>query len=176
MPTSYRRRASAGRRRWRSAAIAFCLVPAASTAFAQVEARAQVELEPVTSWELASSDRAARVAELDGSFGHLRGVVGPPATSRIVRDLPSLWSVPLDDLSNPYGPSASYRLFTHSGRTDALESDRGDHISARVEALPTLRDSRSSAMEGGARLVLDVGQTRRAGIYRGLLMITLTNP
>jgi len=100
--------------------------------------------------------------------------------SRIVREIPAIWSMRVRDEEELHSFDVHYRIVASDGSPDRMRlNDRSDsEIRATLEPLTpavVLRDDDSVVIEGGAILVLDLQSVRTAGRYTGTLTVTVNH-
>lgn len=164
--------------------VACCVVPPAAAA-AEAPRRGSarlvpaapgtVHLPPVHSFEIArgASEQAVAIP------GRAPGPPAGPDLSWVVqRQLPRLWSTTLSDRENLADLRVSIEVVSPDGRRGAISHEDSGTVAARVAATPTvareaLATGGTRIVEGGGVLEFDLREVRRAGRYRGTLVITI---
>ena len=130
---------------------------------------AEVVLPPVTSYELTGA--RPEVAVSLSAEGEL------PVRTSVVRELPRLWRLALPDGSDPAELDVEVEVHSAGGVPGRLDSAEGDgSISARViptRPVVTRLDDRTSLVEGGALIELDLEGVRQAGTYCGRVTVVV---
>lgn len=134
-----------------------------------------IHLSPVHSFEITGTPAQPGIEVQGRPTGQLPVML----RSWIVRrDLPELWSTSLDAGESAADLDVSLQIIGEDGRVGVLSQGEQASGEVRARAIPlppqeSLERDGSHRVSGGGVLVLDLADVRRAGRYRGTLVITI---
>ncbi len=134
-----------------------------------------ISLPPIHSFEIAHGASEQAVA-IPG-----RGApppLGPDLAWVVRREIPRLWSTTMGDREDLADLRVSIEVVSADGRPGAVSHEDSGAVTARAAATPTvgreaLATGGTRIVEGGGVLEFDLREVRRAGRYRGTLVITI---
>lgn len=137
------------------------------------------QLPPITAAELlGGADPAVSLGQWRRGAAKAASLSLEPRLT-VVRELPALWRLETGPDVDPSALDVRYQLLSASAGagcvSHALDSDSS--VCVKIIPLPARvisRDDRHTLIEGGARLEIDLGSTRRAGAYSGTLSYTVS--